>query len=261
MTTKDAHDEDAAVAARFEAGQVSSFAELVAELALSYADERTPEPRATLVEQIVTGATGILPGVVAAAVETLDAAGRLTAPVLVGDDVARRLMNAQNAAGEGPCLDALHDHKQVAVLDLSADDRWPTFAAEARAAGVMAVICTPMEVNGRGVGVLTLLSNAVDFGDEHEDVESLARVFAAHAGLALTGARQLRDMNTAMSSRDIIGQAKGILMERFRVTPDVAFTVLVRASSVTNTKLRAVCEQLCETGTLPAGALDRRAPR
>ena len=255
-------DEDfAALAARFEAGHVSSFAELVAELALSYADQRTPEPRASLVEQIVEGAMTILPGVIAAAVETQEKDGRLTAPVRVGDEVVRRLMENQNDHGEGPCLDALRDNTQVSVPDLWSTERWPAFSTEARAAGVRAVICTPMEVSGRRVGVLTLLSQDVDFGAPGEDTDALARVFAAHAGLALTGARQLRDMVTAMSSRDVIGQAKGILMERFKIAPDVAFTVLVRASSVTNTRLRTVCEQLCDTGELPSGVADRRSPR
>lgn len=240
---------------------MSSFAELVAELALSYADQRGPEPRASLVEQIVEGAMTILPGVVAAAVETQEKDGRLTAPVRVGDEVVRRLMEAQNEVGEGPCLDALRANQQVWIPDLAVDGRWPQFSTEALVAGVQAIICTPMEVSGRSVGVLTLLSQERAFGDPDEDTAALARVFAAHAALALTGARQLSDMVTAMSSRDVIGQAKGILMERFKITPDVAFTVLVRASSVTNTRLRAVCEQLCDTGRLPSGATDRRTLR
>jgi GAF domain-containing protein len=256
--TMDAHDTDVALAARFGAGELSSFAELVAQVALTFADERGPDARPPLIDQIVAGAVASLPGVVAAAVETLDPAGRLAAPVLPDGEVAHRLMEAQNRHGQGPCRDALHDNKQVTVADLSADDRWPLFAADALDAGVQAMICTPMEVSGRGIGVLSLVSDEVDFGDAQEDTGSMARVFAAHAGLALSGARRVRDLNAAMSSRDVIGQAKGILMERFQLTPDVAFAVLVRASSVTNTKLRAVCDTLCETGLLPPGALDRR---
>ncbi|MEO5832631.1 MAG: GAF and ANTAR domain-containing protein [Nakamurella sp.] len=243
-------------------GKSSSFAELVAELALSYADECGPDPRLPLVEQIVAGAVALLPGVAAAAVETSDRDGGLTAAVMLGDDVVRRLRDAQNRHREGPLLDALHDSKQVSVMDLSIDHRWPLFAAEAREAGVMAMICTSMEVSGRSLGVLTLLSSDVGFGDHAKDTEALARVVAAHAGLALAGARRVGDLSTALSSRDVIGQAKGILMERLGITPDAAFAVLVHASNRTNTKLRTLCETFCTTGVLVdvSDARCRRTP-
>ncbi len=235
----------------------TGFAELVADLALSYADLRDPNRR-SLVEQIVTGAIAVIPGVVAAAVESLDAQGRLAAPVTVGNEVARAVMDAQNELSDGPGLQALRDQKQIIVNDLGSDDRWPAVAAVAASAGVKSVLCTPMEVNGRSFGVLVLLGGASDFGDSGEDSAVLARVFAAHAALALSGAATSGQMATALESRDLIGQAKGILMERFHLAPDAAFALLVQTSSHTNTRLRAVCEQLCDTGQLPSG---RRSPR
>lgn len=231
-------------------GEAVGYAELVAQLALSFADEREQQ-RATLVEQIVAGAITAIPGVVAAAVLTMDKAGQLTAPLAAGDQVASWVMAVQNRLGDGPCLDAWRNHKQVAVMDLAADLRWLRFADEVTKMGVLAVVCTPMEVAGRRVGVLTILSSQAHFGDIHEDSEELARVFAAHAGLALTGAAQMTNLTEALSSRDVIGQAKGIVMERFRLTPDAAFAVLVKASTDTNTKLRVLCQNLCETGVLP----------
>lgn len=235
----------------------AGFAELVADLALAYADLRDPK-RLSLVEQIVTGAIAVIPGVVAAAVETLDRQGRLAAPVLVGHDVARAVMDAQNDLADGPGLQALRDQKQIVVDDLAADGRWPAVAAAAASAGVKSVLCTPMEVNGRSLGVLVLLGGDISFGDPAEDSAVLARVFAAHAALALSGSATSGQMATALESRDLIGQAKGILMERFHLAPDAAFALLVQTSSHTNTRLRAVCEQLCDTGELPS---DRRAPR
>ena len=225
------------------------FAELVADLALAYADVRSPD-RLPLVEQIVAGAVSVIPGVVTAAVETLDRDGRLTAPVMVGDEAARSVMAAQNSRGSGPCLEALSEQKQVQVYDLEADDRWPEVSSAALAAGFRSVLCTPMEVNGRGIGVLVLLGSDTDFGDVSEDSSVLARVFAAHAALALSGAATSTQMAAALSSRDLIGQAKGILMERFALNPDAAFALLVQTSSRTNTRLRAVCEKLCDTGVL-----------
>lgn len=225
------------------------FAELVADLALAYADQRDPD-RLPLVEQIVAGAVAVIPGVVTAAVETLDRDGQLTAPVMVGDDKARSVMDTQNRSGAGPCLEALQENKQVQVLDLTADERWPEVSSAAVAAGFRSVLCTPMEVGGRSVGVLVLLGSDTDFGDVSEDSAMLARVFAAHAALALSGAATSTQMAAALSSRDLIGQAKGILMERFKLTPDAAFALLVQTSSRTNTRLRAVCEKLCDTGVL-----------
>lgn len=226
------------------------FAQVVAELALTYADEQNPD-RLPLVEQIVAGAVATIPGVIAAAVETMNRQGQLAAPVQLGDDVARAVMDAQNQLQQGPTFDAFRDDKQVLVTDLTTDGRWPDLAAAASGVGVKAALCTPMHVNGRTLGVLVLLGGDIDFGDPDEDSEGMARVFAVHAALALSGAATATSMLAALSSRDLIGQAKGILMERFHLSADAAFAVLVRTSSHTNTKLRAVCEKLCDTGILP----------
>lgn len=112
------------------------------------------------------------------------------------------------------------------------------------------MLCTPITVDGFRAGVLTLLGDSIDLDDADEDTAALARVFAAHAGIAMTGQRRAADAAAALSTRDVIGQAKGILMERLSLTADAAFAVLVKASSHTNTKLRTVCEQLCRTGVL-----------
>lgn len=231
-----------------EYAELIGFAELVAETALSFLEETEHQPL-TLVEQIVAGAIVVIPGTAAAAVENLDQQGRLHAPIAEGDEVARSVMDAQNDTGEGPCLDALRTHKQVVADDLRTDVRWPLFSARAAELGVRSIICTPLEAAGRRFGVLSLMSRAAEFVQE-EDTPTMASVFAAHAAVALTGERRVQDINGALDSRDVIGQAKGILMERFKINPEVAFAMLVRTSSVTNLKLRVVCDQLCLTGVL-----------
>jgi ANTAR domain len=88
---------------------------------------------------------------------------------------------------------------------------------------------------------------------KHDTADPLARpadplaVFAA----ITEAAAQIRQLRTALDSRDVIGQAKGILMERYRLTPDGAFALLARASQDTNVKLREVAAELCRTGSLP----------
>ncbi len=158
-------------------------------------------------------------------------------------------MGAQNDTGQGPCLDPLRDNKQVATGDLALDPRWPSFSARVIALGVRVMICTPLEAAGRRLGVLSLMSRTTDYLHD-QDSAVMAAVFAADAAIALTGERRVQDVNAALTHRDVIGQAKGILMERFKVTPDVAFAMLVRTSTVTNIKLRQVCDQLCQTGTM-----------
>lgn len=229
--------------------ELAGFAEMVAETALSFLEERRGRSAPTLAEQIVAGAVQVIPGTIAAAVENLDAEGLMHAPVMEGDDVARAVMRAQNETGQGPCLQALRAGERVVVDDVEADPRWPEFSARATELGIRAMVCVPMVAAGRTMGILSLLSDGPRFhGDE--DTPVLASVFAAHAAVAMTGASRVEDVVAALGNRDVIGQAKGILMERFKITPDVAFTMLVRTSSATNLRLGQVCTQLCLTGVL-----------
>ena len=229
--------------------ELLSFAELVADTALTFLNETADGSGPTLLEQIVAGARLIIPGTAAAAVETLDRRGRLQAPVMAGDDITRAVMTAQNDTGQGPCLDAQRDGKQVVVDDLRVDLRWPQFAAQALKVGIRSMICTPLIADGRTLGELSLMSRTPRY-HHPDDTPTMATVFAAHAAIAMTGARRVQDIVAALGHRDVIGQAKGILMERFKITPDVAFAMLVRTSSRTNLKLRTVADQLCLTGIL-----------
>ncbi len=81
-------------------------------------------------------------------------------------------------------------------------------------------------------------------------------MFAAHAAVAMSGARREEQFTHAAAVRDLIGQAKGILIERHKLTGDQAFAALVRVSQHTNTKLVDAAARLVETGELPS----RRRP-
>jgi AmiR/NasT family two-component response regulator len=98
------------------------------------------------------------------------------------------------------------------------------------------------------LGALNLYAHGTDaFTDESEQVGLL---FATHAAVAMADAKQHQQLTRAIAVRDLIGQAKGILMERHKLTGDQAFTLLVRASQNTNTKLNEVARYLVETGEL-----------
>jgi hypothetical protein len=115
--------------------------------------------------------------------------------------------------------------------------------------GIHSMLAFQLYVVEDNLGALNLYSADTDaFNDESEHVGLL---FAAHAAVATAGARKVRDLVRAVSTRDLIGQAKGILMERHKLTDDQAFGLLVRASQHTNVKLVEIARRLTETGELP----------
>lgn len=152
----------------------------------------------------------------------------------------------QESTGQGPCLDAMYDQQTVRVPDMARDQRWPRFAAAAAEAGAASMLSIQLWVDGDNLGALNLYSRQVDaFDDESEQVGLL---FASHAAVAFADARDLDRMREAVASRDQIGQAKGILMERYKVTPDQAFRMLVKVSNDNNVPLRSVVHHLTGTG-------------
>ena len=165
-------------------------------------------------------------------------------------DLPKALDALQGRLHEGPCLDAIWDQRVVSVPDVAGEDRWPRFAREAAAHGVGSLLCFQLFVVGDHLGALNLYARrAGAFDAESEEVGLL---FAAHAAVALAGAEHEANLRAGMDHRDLIGQAKGILMERYRLTAVQAFDLLVRTSSLTNRKLRDVADELTSTGSLAA---------
>jgi GAF domain-containing protein len=154
----------------------------------------------------------------------------------------------QDRLHEGPCLDAVWHSTVVRVDDVGADARWPRFALEAAALGVGSMLCLQLFVDGDQLGAMNLYSRARDAFD-HES-EEIGLMLAGHAAVALAGAEHEQNLRAGMAHRDLIGQAKGILMERHKLTAAQAFAVLVRTSSVTNRKLNDIAEELTMTGQL-----------
>jgi len=139
---------------------------------------------------------------------------------------------------------------------MTREDRWPDFTRRALDLGIRSMLSFQLYVAEDTLGALNLYSDqAAAFTDESENIGLL---FAAHAALAMAGARNHDDLTRALSMRDLIGQAKGILMERHRLTADQAFALLVRASQRTNTKLTDIARNLADTGSLPRSGTVRR---
>lgn len=160
----------------------------------------------------------------------------------------QRLDRLQQKLGAGPCVDAAQQQTVIRIEDTCAESRWPDFCGAAAGLGVRSMLCVPLRVDERCLGTLSLYAeDRCAFDDHHEQITTLLATLAA---LALADAQRADQLHTALRNRDVIGQAKGILMERHRITADTAFSYLSQASQAVNVKLAAVALHLVETGEL-----------
>jgi transcriptional regulator with GAF, ATPase, and Fis domain len=162
--------------------------------------------------------------------------------------VPQQLDELQQQTGTGPCLAAAESQEVIRIEDVATDRRWPPFATQATSAGVRSMLCLPLHVDTTTFGTLSLYAESPR---AFKDVtESVARVLAVLAAITLSESRGRTNLERALESRDLIGQAKGIIMQARRVTAEEAFALLVRRSQETNTKLLAVAEAVVHTGVV-----------
>jgi GAF domain-containing protein len=188
-------------------------------------------------------------------------AGRVTTPVNTAPVVAE-LDALQLDGHEGPCLDCMAQGTALYAEDLADDPRWPSFGPHACGAGVRSILALSLVGEGTAVGALNLYARfPLAFGAVDR---ARGLVLAGLAGLALSVAeareeeeRRAENLRQALITRQLIGQAQGILMERERITAEQAFDVLRRASQHLNTKLREVAQELVDTGERPPTGGDR----
>ena len=165
------------------------------------------------------------------------------------DPLVCEIFHHAMAAGRGPLVESMRTGQDVLVRDTATDQRWPQWAAEVRGLGVRSVLDVPLTTATGTVGMLGLYSTTPDaFGPD--DI-AVAHILARHASVALAHARHEANLAEAVDARKLVGQAMGILMERYDLDSDRAFTVLRRYSQDTNTKLRDVAQQLIDTRKLP----------
>ncbi|MCD2190557.1 GAF and ANTAR domain-containing protein [Actinomycetospora soli] len=193
--------------------------------------------------RIVQVAVAHVPGADGAGITQTDQAVRSRAP---SSWWVAELDAAQAELGEGPCVDAGHreEPSHIEVIDLARETRWSRWTPRARAHGVRSMLSHTMGPPDAPVGALNLYALRADAFDPAGRV--IAEVFALQAAIALYGASRAEGLGIALDSRDEIGQAKGILMERHGVDDQRAFRMLVEASQHANLKLRDVAAWLLE---------------
>ena len=199
-----------------------------------------------LLTHIVGAAVTDVPGAEHAGITTLTRKQFSTA--VASDELVARIDRLQYQADEGPCLDSARQHETVRSDDLRAESRWMRFAPQAANLGVLSVLSIQLFVGAESFGALNIYSGKADaFSQESE---STGILLASHAALAMTAARREARLLTAIDTRDLIGQAKGILIERYKISGVEAFGLLVASSQAVNRKLRDIAAHLVTTGEL-----------
>ncbi|MFG1921916.1 GAF and ANTAR domain-containing protein [Cryptosporangium sp. NPDC048952] len=160
-------------------------------------------------------------------------------------DLARELDERQYRQGHGPCLDAARGGETLIVDDMRSEPRWPVYAPQAAERGVFSSISSPLPVQEHVVGALNMYSSEKGaFDDEAAGVAALvadyAAVAVANAHLYATTSELAEGMRSAMESRAVIEQAKGILIAEHKCSAEEAFAQLTTVSQHTNRKLRDV---------------------
>lgn len=176
--------------------------------------------------------------------------GRLASTAAASDEVPETVDAIQYETGEGPCLDAIRNHEIYSTGDLGTEHRWPRFSSRAqRETGITSMLSFRLFVAADTLGALNLYSKRHDAFDD--EARAVGSVFAAHAALALSNAIHDEQLEEALRSRDVIGQAKGILMAQQGVDEDKAFDMLRRASQRLNVKLRDLATEVAQSGGRP----------
>lgn len=160
-------------------------------------------------------------------------------------DVMFKLDELQMTTGEGPCLQAALDEIVIRTDDFRDEPRFPNYAPKVVELGLLSALSLKLYTADRTAGALNL------FGYEprpwNSEAETIGMVLAAHAASAILASRESEQLQSALSTRDRIGQAKGIIMERFKIDDVRAFEMLRKLSQDTNTKLVDVAHRVIDT--------------
>jgi transcriptional regulator with GAF, ATPase, and Fis domain len=216
----------------------SSFADAIGEAARSINGTRSLDER---VRAVVGAASDTIPGFDLASI-SVAFRGKPVETRAASSDLVEELDAIQYQTHEGPCFDAFTHPAVVLAPSLRHEERWPRYSPRASEAGVTAQMAVPLRDGAEVRGALNLYSTKAE-GIDPEAVE-LATFFANHVALAIGWARTEEHLNNALATRKTIGQALGIVMERYQIDEEKAFAFLTRVSSTSNIKLRHVAEAL-----------------
>lgn len=193
-----------------------------------------------VLEEVTEAAVKLLDGVDHAAITLVRRTSARRHPEFLESTAAtgtvpRLFDELQHEHGEGPCFDAIWSHQTVHIADVASECRWPRLMVAVRElTPIRSVLSIQLYIDGQELGALNMFSdNAGGIGEDAE-FEEQAINLATHAAIALSSARRGEQFRSALASRDLIGQAKGVLMERFDVDAIAAFRMLRTLSQEMN---------------------------
>lgn len=208
----------------------------------------------SVVDKVTALATRVLPGEPLTSV-TIVQGGR-PSTVASSGALALDLDELQYRLGSGPCLAAATTGQPAEIADTRSATEWSGFAASAAERGCVSVLSFPLPVQELVSGALNVYARRSRPADDR--TRELVARFAAYAVVPVSNmylyqsaVEQAEHLRAALDSRAVIDQAKGILMERLKLTADQAFQVLARVSMQTNRKVRDVADVFVRTGELP----------
>jgi len=183
--------------------------------------------------------------------------GTLTT-VAASDETVSGMDRDQYATGEGPCVAAAAEGHWFHVRSLDDERRWPAFIPRAKERGINSILSTPLRTAAEPVGALNIYSrHAAAFATPELDLASLFAVQASDllvkAAVDVSVEELSRQLQDALRGRDLISQARGVLMERHGVTADAAYSTLRRSSRQRSTTLRGQAQDIVTSTQPPAG--------
>ncbi|MDT0377809.1 GAF and ANTAR domain-containing protein [Streptomyces sp. DSM 42041] len=223
------------------------FASHLAELARNLLAQETVQDTLDL---IVDNAVRLVDGCDYAGILTVEG-GRKVRTLASTHRLVRESDAAQGEYAQGPCFDAARKRNEIyRIKDMTTNvGRWPRYAPRARQLGIGSMMGILLYTEDDNLGALDMY--AAEPRTFSQESEQAGWLLASHAAVALSSARSHAQLATALESRSEIGEALGILMERYKVSEAEAFAVLRKSSQDQNVKLRDIARRVTETGEIP----------
>jgi GAF domain-containing protein len=208
------------------------------------------ETISTTLELVTQLATQTIPATAGAGLTLVDHQGKRS--VAASNPLVQQADLLQYELDEGPCLTAWRDQVPVRIDDVAAETRWPRWSAVAADLGLRSLLSVPLVAGGTAIGAIKVYSHQRHAYDAR--AERVLSLFAHQAAILLTNTQTLSEaraatgnLAAALVNRDIIGQAKGVLIAQGAPDEQAAFTMLAAASQRSNLKLPDVARQLVQS--------------
>lgn len=200
----------------------------------------------TVLGELIQSAVSAMPGAQHVGITVASRSGKVRTaaatsryPVLL-DEIQQR-------HEQGPCLSAAWEHHVIRIDDMETETRWPAYCREARETPIRSIISFQLFADHHTMGALSFYAERPNAFDD--EAAEMGLILATHTALAWNMIRRDEQFRSALASRDIIGQAKGMVMERFKIDAVQAFELLKRLSQSSNTPLAVVARQLATQNT------------